>query len=563
MRGVVLALSLLAAAVRDAAAAELGFVYVRANVGAASGGHAALLAGDTVYHLQTDGDGLYRIARDRFTRFAYVYADLQNRPLQIAHVEVTPEARERVVDRFARLYVEQDLEDSRRESLASDVAWLEAWAEGRPPPPLRMAGLLDPDHPADPDALRLRDELREPLEAAQRALAAKASDASPADLEALRDRLALGEALRALTHAFSLAPEALVRIPARFDDPLTDLEKRGLEAYAGALAQDAAALLRSSRPDRGYALLLIEARYIAVRRSLVSDRLVLLDAFAGHGGEAIVSDEPAGERTRAAQTDHAGTLLRRGRALVLEGGSVGESTYNLLEEAAGLLARTEAGRPDTALLDLERRKVPSRARGVATPRFPGDVRSELAAARARLAAAETRYREHWRYDLISRNCITELARTSEEALAGRVSADEAFGFIPFVFFDRVRERAPGVWVEDVPSHRERELARLEREEPGVWTRLRESTSLGSEIYTPRRQDGAFLLFTDDVFWRRPLYGVVNLAWAAGYTAYGVVAAPFDFGARAKAGLSGMFWSVPELAFENVRKGSFEWVTTGD
>ena len=97
----------------------------------------------------------------------------------------------------------------------------------------------------------------------------------------------------------------------------------------------------------------------------------------------------------------------------------------------------------------------------------------------------------------------------------------------------------------------------------MWTRLRESTSLGSSIYTPRTQDGAFLLFTDDVFWRRPLYGVVNLAYAAGYTAYGVAAAPFDFGARAKAGLSGMFWSVPELAFENVRKGSFEWVTTSE
>jgi hypothetical protein len=27
----------------------------------------------------------------------------------------------------------------------------------------------------------------------------------------------------------------------------------------------------------------------------------------------------------------------------------------------------------------------------------------------------------------------------------------------------------------------------------------------------------------------------------------------------KAGLAGAFWSVPELAFQNVRKGSFEFV----
>ena len=562
MRGLALALCLFAGALREAGAAELGFVYVRANVGGASGGHAALLAGDTVYHLQTDGDGVYRVARDRFARFAFVYTNLQNRPLQIAYVELAPETRERVIDRFTRLYVEQDAEATRRDSLASDVAWLEAWAGGQPPPPLRMAGLVDPELPGDPDALRLRDELREPLGAAERAFAEQASDPSP-DLETLRDRVVLGEALRALERGFGLAPEAITRIPERFDDRLSDPETRGLEAFATELTRNAAELLRSSRPDRGYALLLIQARYIAVRRSLASERLVLLDAFAGHGGGNLEGVEPPSERTRVAQADYSGSLLRRGRALVLGDTRVDESTYNLLEEAAGLVERTESGRADTARLDLERRKVPARARSVAAPDFPGDARAALVAARARLAAADASYRAHWRYDLFSRNCITELARTSEEALSGRVPADEIFGFIPFVFFDRVRERARVVRVEDIPSHRARELARLEREEPGVWTRLRESTSLGSSIYTPRTQDGAFLLFTDDVFWRRPLYGVVNLAYAAGYTAYGVAAAPFDFGARAKAGLSGMFWSVPELAFENVRKGSFEWVTTSE
>jgi hypothetical protein len=63
-----------------------------------------------------------------------------------------------------------------------------------------------------------------------------------------------------------------------------------------------------------------------------------------------------------------------------------------------------------------------------------------------------------------------------------------------------------------------------------------------------------------VFWRRPLYGAANLAYGLGYATVGVVTAPFDRGARAKAGLSGAFWSVPELAFQNVRKGSFEFVT---
>jgi hypothetical protein len=127
-------------------------------------------------------------------------------------------------------------------------------------------------------------------------------------------------------------------------------------------------------------------------------------------------------------------------------------------------------------------------------------------------------------------------------------------------FDDVRGRLRVSRVEHVASFRERELARIAREEPGVWPRARESTTLLSTAYEPLLRDSAFLLFTDDVFWRRPLYGAANLFWASGYTLYGVGATVFDRGARLRAGLLGAFWSLPELAFQNVRKGSYEWVS---
>jgi len=563
MRGLALALTLtlIATAADGAAGTELGVVYVRANVGSASGGHAALVAGETVYHLQTGDDGLYWIARDRWTHFSYVYGGLQNRPLEIAELEVEPATRERVLDRFARLYVEQDIESTRRDARAADVAWLEAWAAGKPLPPLRAAGLLTPNRREDPDASLLREAVREPLADARREFAADPVEVDGEDIEALRERLALREALGALHEAWSIEPEALVATPPQSDDPLSERERASLAAFSAKLESTTAQLLRSDRPDRGFALLLAQARYVALRRSLAQNRLVLLDAFEGHGGVELEPAEEPSELARTKQVEYAAGLVRQGREVVLEGDRLDESTYNLLEEAAGLLERMALGRNDSALLDLERNKPPARGRVVEAPPFAGDVSAALATARARLADADTSYRARWSYDLIRRNCITELARTADEAFDGRVPADETFGFIPFVFFDRVRERAQVLRVEDVPSHRARELARLEREQPGMWTRLRESTALGSAIYTPRRQDGAFLLFTDDVFWRRPLYGAVNLAYAAGYTAYGVAAAPFDRGTRAKAGLSGMFWSVPELVFENVRKGSFEWVAT--
>jgi hypothetical protein len=114
-------------------------------------------------------------------------------------------------------------------------------------------------------------------------------------------------------------------------------------------------------------------------------------------------------------------------------------------------------------------------------------------------------------------------------------------------------------VEALPSHRRRALARVRAEDPRLARRLREATTLGSSIYTPRRRDGAFLLFTDDLVWPRPLLGALNLGYALGRGAVGLAAAPFDRAARARAAFSGVLFSVPELVFLNFRKGSFEYV----
>jgi hypothetical protein len=111
----------------------------------------------------------------------------------------------------------------------------------------------------------------------------------------------------------------------------------------------------------------------------------------------------------------------------------------------------------------------------------------------------------------------------------------------------------------VASHRERELARLLREDPGLLRRFAEATTLGSSIYEPRLRDSTFLFFTDDVMLRRPLLGLANLGYAAGSSVVGLLAAPFDGAARLRAAGAGVWYSLPELAFFNIRKGTFEYV----
>ena len=553
--------------------AGLGFVYVSANVGLASGGHAALVADGTVYHLQNSPEGLLLLVREGWSSFHTVYAGLENRPLVVARVDAPTGTTERVEAAFSRLYVEQELALARRDSLAADVAWLEAASAGRPAPPLRGLGLVDPRSPGDPDTLRLRakvgaDALAVLRADAEREVKALSARADPAQLEALRDALTLREAARALGEGFALDPAALAALPAQVDTPLTPEERAGLEALSVRLEGTVTELVASKRRDRGFALLLAEARYLAARRSLATNRLAALDGFSGATPPASSPVEPS-DSLRAKWREQAAALLRRGREEIVARAQVDEANWNLVEEVAAIAARD--GRADAAgqLTEFGRRKLPARPRSVEAPALGGDLGGALASARARLRDAEAELHRRWSYELVHHNCITELGRTTDTAFPSaqdEVSAlgavanpgDRPFGFVPFVFFDRVRERMRVTQVGYFPSHRERELARLLEASPGLATRARESVAYTSSIYTPLARDSAFLLFTDDVFWRRPLYGGVNLFFALGYTGYGLAALPFDGGVRAKAGLEGMLWSLPELGFVNVRKGSFDW-----
>jgi hypothetical protein len=253
----------------------------------------------------------------------------------------------------------------------------------------------------------------------------------------------------------------------------------------------------------------------------------------------------------------------------LRGAGPSERGYQRIEEwaarAAEHRAALDAGRGLHAAVE---RRPPERRRAVAAiaPATPqAELRASLAAARRRLHALRGDLRAERRYGLLERNCATGIietlnaslgsARSAEHALGGRLEAGDGLGFVPFVLFGQVRERLAVTRVERIASYRERRL-RAQRDASWLGS-IREATTLTSSIYRPRADDTSFLLFTDDVFWARPAFGLVNLGWGLADGLAGVVTAPLDRGRRFRRGFSGAFFSLPELAWVNVRKGSFD------
>ena len=139
--------------------------------------------------------------------------------------------------------------------------------------------------------------------------------------------------------------------------------------------------------------------------------------------------------------------------------------------------------------------------------------------------------------------------------AARSLFDYTLNFIPAASALSVRETYAVAETFEIPSYRLAALARLYRQDNAARVYLRESNTLTSTLYRRNPADSAFLFFTDDTIVLRPLLGALNFVTGLGASAAGLFTLPIDKGDLLLAGLKGAIFSLPELVFFNIRKGS--------
>jgi len=595
-------LALAAALVSQAAVAStppvVDYVYIEANEGGSSGGHTAIRFGDETYHFQHERPGVLRLRRDDWQHFRYAYGVLENRTMHVSHVAVSDDVYARLRQGFNERYLGERRVFAHRDGLRDDRLLLELLLARRRGEPggavrLRGAGFFFPDDGsgASVAALALRQRVQQTYGAeairqrsddigAELAHLAPAAFASPTvDLPTggypvftypfssrYRDLVTALIALRALDRARPLRPGAY-RSPSGSAFDLDATERHQLAGYADRLTDDLTRLFRSDRPDWGFAFLVGMARLQALRTSDETGRWVLLDAFPPesevirvsyvrqHRGAVIAlrteaAEEFAGARARLRATED---LNEAGFAEV-------EATANRLLELDAALAGDHDLRVSSGAL------VPSRDAPWSELVIPDVTQDELARALAQTRAAEKVFveglRERYGYDLIGRNCVSEIFRTVDAAGAepgGRVDTRWSLDFIPFVAADAVNATWNVVQRTTLPSYRRSRLDDMCRHESPLRVRLRESNVITSTIHHRNVDDSFFLLFTDDLVPLRPLFGAVNVASGLGVAAVGIPLLPFDRGETLMSGVRGALFSVPELAFVNLRKGSFDYV----
>jgi hypothetical protein len=115
----------------------------------------------------------------------------------------------------------------------------------------------------------------------------------------------------------------------------------------------------------------------------------------------------------------------------------------------------------------------------------------------------------------------------------------------------------------LPSYRHHRLAEMQAREPWLLVALRESNVLTARSHRAADEEGFFLFYTDTSVPGRPLLGALNLGAGLVRSVLAVAELPFDGGRALRSSLTGMVFSLPELLFQNIRKGYNDYVPPGE
>lgn len=592
--------------------ATFDYLYIEANEGGSSGGHAAIRFDHDTYHFQYAPSGFVQMSRVDSSDFLTEYALLLNRSIHVSRVAVERETFDGLHRAFDRRYLTQREQLRRLEALDATRELFELAAKAARATaeteelrrPVSGAGFFAAETTGRPDLRGLKEKLartygRDALADRRAELGEELAvpgpelaplprlDLYPLDARgpstALDDDLAAHAALDLVEAGASLRPDAI-----RADsDPSSALSAaellvlRGLESTVEDRLVD---LFRSRRPDWGTPFLVGMARLLVVRESIDRGSLVFLDVFP----EDAPARSPNGERWR-----EVGPLLvarAQARFDAARRHSLGrpghrEMDYARMEAAANHLMEIRAGVTRGEPIRISRDRLRPQRTALSPPVKLASPEASRDAAR-RTAAQAASYRDAlgdlYAYQVIESNCVSTLFGTLEAGLAtlaggrsdraiaaesaarlgGRVRPDASLAFIPFISSRHVQAQYNVINHFVIASDRNAKLAEMFRLEPDLWVHLRESNVLTSTIYERGSGDSIFLFFTEDGVVMRPIYGSVNLAVGLGSSIAGLFTSPFDRGELLLHGLKGALVSLPELVFVNIRKGSNDFVMPG-
>ncbi len=598
------------------------YLYIEANEGNSSGGHTAIQFGDDVFHFQHHDSGLIRLLKQNQADFHFLYRYLQNRQIHTSLIKVPERTYQALNSHFKLQFLAQEQQFKLLNNLQQDRLLLEfieqqsLRASGKSRDfsnfvKLKGAGLFYPEHPialpTQPKATtatkltRLiaaqygQDYLTTRYTQIEHALTALkpyilpssrpilSEDKFPPVLNSLAedysDYLTGLLAITILQEHKTLQPNALLIT----QELLSADERRMLEKFQAQLQDSLVQAFSANRPDWGYAVIIDTARLYAIEQSLKLGRWVFVDDFAAESEWVSAAQFAAFADAMNTQIIDAQHNFEQARKALPHYQNFLESGYSKLEMSANHYFELLKGKQQQAVRFIGEKALPTKTLTLSTAPLPDLTQRELNEALSALDQYQQHLldelNQHYQYDLLTRNCATEIFRTiaqthsaqnvskqphskSTEPLSGipgeMISAE--YNFIPFLSFESVKQHYPVERSAVLDSFRTHQLKKLAQQDDAWLNLLRESNTFTSSLYTQNPDDSLFIFFTEDLVLLRPVFGVFNTFAGISESVYGLFSWPFDSEPHLKSGAMGTLMSLPELMFVNIRKGSFKYLS---
>ncbi|WP_221896114.1 DUF4105 domain-containing protein [Bathymodiolus japonicus methanotrophic gill symbiont] len=582
-------------------AKPLHYLYINAREGLASGGHTALRFDDVTFHFQHYNGGIIRLVKQASIDFNFHYRYLDNRTIHQATVELNDDHYKQLRHYFNRHLLQQKQQDNLLNEINLNIVLLEKQAEN-PLLSIKGAGLFDNNAvPREIEASTIHSLHKKITQKYGAAFLSKQIQHLEAELLTLQPQPWPKDSLQLSDNSFLPAPYSFASqhidivskllflhtinkrfpldknhyfIPEQPSFTLSQSELAQLTIFQNTLVNNLIDLLNSRRPDWGSAAFTLYARILSLSLTIDSGSFVFLDSFPDESYSIPYAEVNNYRTLLIEQKNQALTRFvhRKGQFFTAPL-AITEKDYSRLEMLSNRYYERERGLAENHSIKVTGEQLlPTKS----IP-LPGHLFTTLTSDQSRNALQRlAHYQQHisrqmnalYHYDLFTRNCVTEIFSTIDKANIDdkyiheieQLADTNLIAFIPFGSFHSLSTNYRRL---TLPSFRHQKLVDMYQQENDLLVYLREFNTLSAQDYKFNDQDSAFLFFTDDKIWDRPLLGALNLLTATTVSIYGSLSSPFDSGTTLKSGVMGMIMSLPELAFFNIRKGSYKHLSFPD
>lgn len=606
---------------------SVNYIYVESNEGNSSGRHTALQFGSDIFHYQYSDPGIIRLEKQDAEHFEFDYRFAANRSLHTSQIDATEDTYVLLRDYFSFQYQIQQQQFGLLDDLDKDQVLLESFlpiksSQANHPLRLEGAGLfyIESDFSSkqithqniqsrtlSATTIILHNEIiktygkgfltgrtaktisqiksLQPTQWQKPIVNFSEQDHSPfvySFANHYMDLITAMLAIQMLEQGLPLVADAYIKSSDQLFK-LSEQEIAALHVYRKKLSKNLIKLVNSNRPDWGIAVLVNTARLIAVDKSIKQRELIFINTFDSQATDTdeVGLDKYAGQLQK--HLDDAKISFFKNKSLLTQNKSFTEINYSQLEMMANRYTElNKAATGKKAIRLYGANLVPSKSIALpllVTPELPiATIKQEL----QQLSIYQQQYmaalKKLYAYNLITRNCVTELFSSidnalfqdpedkalselkgaSNQRLGGYVDTSMA-NFIPVTSHYAVRNNYNVVKQMSFPSFRLMKINEFYSEENDLLVYLRENNTLSSTIYNHNQDDSFFIFFTDNELLLRPFFGAINTVAGLGQSLLGLFTWPFDSGKMLGSGSSGVLMSVPELLFVNMRKGSFKYL----